>query len=145
VDQAKRAGLPVTPYNGGGGLSIENGDPEEDVRMFSTRRSRDWWHVRRLLEKGMRKIPEDEETVNQLASVRYEYNERDKITVESKRKMRDRLGEDASPDRADTIVMGFAPSYSMPNAIPLEVLDAVSGMYYGGLRPTAEQDFREFS
>jgi phage terminase large subunit len=145
VDQAKRAGLPVTPYNGGGGLSVENGDPEEDVRMFANRRSRDWWHVRRLLEQGKTRIPEDETLVNQLASVRYEYNERDKIIVESKRKMRERLGEDASPDRADTIVMGLAPFYSMPNSLPSEILDEAGGLYYGELRPTADQDFREFA
>ena len=29
-----------------------------------------------------------------------------RIQVESKRDLKDRLGEDASPDRADTIVMG---------------------------------------
>lgn len=145
IDQAKRAGFAVTPYNGGGSISLENGDPEEDVRMFSNRRSRDWWHLRRLMERGATSIPMDDILINQLASVKYEYNERDKITVESKRKMRERLGDDASPDRADNLVMGLAPYYSLVNAIPLEVLDFANEAEYGSLRPTAEQDFRHFA
>lgn len=145
VDGAKRLGLPVTAYNGGGSVSEANGDPQEDERMFANRRSRDWWNVRRKLEAGGTHIPDDEETVNQLCSVRYEYNERDKIIVESKRKLRERLGEDASPDRADNIVMGLAPYYSLINAVPTEVLDAANDLDYGSLRPTAEQDFREFA
>lgn len=145
IDQAKRAGFNVTPYNGGGSVSLENGDPEEDVRMFGNRRSRDWWNLRRLLEHGKAHIPMDEVLINQLASVKYEYNERDKIVVESKRKMRERLGDDASPDRADNLVMGLAPYYSLVNALPLEVLDVANSLGYGSLRPTAEQDFRYFA
>jgi hypothetical protein len=145
VDQARRANLAVRPYNGGGSVSAENGDPEEDIRMFATRRSRDWWYLRRILERGRTHIVEDETLINQLSSVRYEYNEREKILVESKRKMRERLGEDASPDRADNLVMGLAPYYSIPNALALESLDVTNAISYGRLRPTAEQDFRDFA
>jgi phage terminase large subunit len=45
VDGARRVGLPITAYYGGGSLQVERGDPEEDVRMFANRRSRDWWNV----------------------------------------------------------------------------------------------------
>jgi hypothetical protein len=145
VDAARRAGLPITPYHGGQSISEAGGDPAEDVRMFANRRSRDWWNVRRLFEKGLVSIPEDETLVNQIASVKYEYSQNDKIQVETKRKMRERLGDDASPDRADALVMGLAPFYSLINALPLEILDLGSALDYGSLRPTAEQDFREFS
>jgi phage terminase large subunit len=141
VDGARRAGVPITAYNGGAGLSVETGDPEDDVRMFANRRSRDWWNVRRILEAGATSFIEDETLVNQLASVKYKYNAREKIQVETKGDMRDRLGDDASPDRADMVVMGLAPFYSLINAIPLEILDAVNGIMYGSDRPTADMDF----
>jgi hypothetical protein len=145
VDGARRAGLPITPYHGGGSVSEANGDPDEDVRMFANRRSRDWWNVRRLFERKMVRIPDDETLINQIASVKYDYNDRDKIQVETKRKMRERLGEDASPDRADALVMGLAPFYSLINAVPLEIMGLAESLERGRLRPTAVQDFREFS
>jgi hypothetical protein len=103
--------VPVQPYNGGASLK-EDIDPPEDCRMFANRRSRDWWNVRRKLEQAQCSIPDDETTVNQLASVQFAYNEKEKIQVESKKKMRERLGDEASPDRADVIVMGLAPWFS---------------------------------
>ena len=145
VDAARRAGLPITPYHGGQSVSEANGDPDEDCRMFANRRSRDWWNVRRLFEKKLVHIPDDETLINQIASVKYEYSQNDKIQVETKRKMRERLGEDASPDRADALVMGLAPYYSLINSLPLELLDLDNALRYGTLRPTAEQDFRTFS
>lgn len=103
--------VPVVPYNGGASLK-DDIDPKEDCRMFANRRSRDWWVLRRKFELRQTHIPDDETLINQLASVQFVYNEKEKIQVESKRKMRDRLGDDASPDRADVIVMGAAPWYS---------------------------------
>jgi phage terminase large subunit len=137
VDTAKRRGLPITPYNGGETMKV-NRDPDEDIRMFANRRSRDWWRVRRHFELG--RVPlsvcaENEELVNQLASVKYDYNEREKILIESKRKMRDRLGDDASPDRADNLIMGLAPWYSFKD---VNVVVSERDIIYGSDRPTAE-------
>lgn len=111
VDGLRRRDVVVTPYNGGETMKADR-DPAEDVRMFANRRSRDYWHARRGFEQGAIHIVDDDVLVNQLASVQYGYNEKEKILVESKNKMRDRLGDDASPDRADAVVMGFAPWYS---------------------------------
>ncbi len=111
VDGLRRRDVVVTPYNGGESMKKDK-DPDEDCRMFANRRSRDWWYTRRAFEQGLVHIPDDETLVNQLASVQYRYNEKERIQVESKIKMRERLGEDASPDRADVIVMGRAPWYS---------------------------------
>jgi hypothetical protein len=111
IDAARRRGVPVTPYNGGGTMT-RGADPDEDVRMFLNRRSRDWWSLRRKMELGLLPIPDDDVLVAQLASVRYDYSENQKILVESKRRIRERLGDGASPDRADVLVMGTAPWYS---------------------------------
>jgi len=139
VDGARRVGIPVVAYNGGATMKTDY-DPEPDVRMFANRRSRDWWNVRRLMEQGGVRIPDDEDLVNQLASVKYDYfNE--KIKVETKKEMRERLGDDASPDRADVIVMGLAPFVSYEMTVPTAVLDLLSEVFYGGERPTSDMDF----
>ena len=79
--------------------------------MFANIRARDWWNVRRLLEQNKLPLPNDEELVNQLSCLKYKYNPMQKIVVESKEDLKDRLGKDASPDRGDVIVMGCAMSY----------------------------------
>ena len=137
IDTGKRRGLPISEYNGGVTMKVDR-DPEEDQRMFANRRTRDWWNVRRTMEINGVHIPQDETLIAQLASVQYDYNEREKILVESKRKMRDRLGDDASPDRADVVVMGLAPwhSYSR-NAY---VLDPTEVHYGGKDRPVYDLD-----
>lgn len=145
IDVGRNAGLAITAYNGGAGLSAENGDSPDEIRMFATRRSRDWWVVRRMMESGAMKIPEDEELVNQLASLKYEYSDRDKIMVETKRKLRERLGGDATIDRADVIVMGCAPWKSLINATPVLTPEQLADLDYAALRPTAEHNLSEFS
>lgn len=112
IDQLRNDGVAVTAYNGGESLKVGI-DPAEDIRMFANRRSRDWWVVRRRMELEQLPLPDDDVLVAQLASVQYDYNSKQKIQVESKKEMRVRLGEDASPDRADVMVMGCAPWYSM--------------------------------
>jgi hypothetical protein len=136
VDGARRRGLPITSYHGGESLKKDK-DPEEDIRMFANRRARDYWHVRRMMEQGQISILDDETTINQLASVHYDYNKSEKIQVESKREMRDRLGEEASPDRADVIVMGSAPWYSFRSA---NAFVAETDVVYGEDRPQGELD-----
>ena len=137
IDSAKRRGLPVAEYNGGVTMKADK-DPDEDCRMFANRRTRDWWTVRRVMEVNGMHIPDDDTLVAQLASVQYDYNEREKILAESKRKMRDRLGDDASPDRADVIVMGVAPWYSY-NAGVFTV--DPTDVFYGVDRPQYDMDF----
>jgi hypothetical protein len=112
ADELERRGnITVKRYHGGKMLEKDR-DPDDEVRMFANRRARDWWNVRRLLELNRLPLPVDETLVDQLASLQYFYNEKQKIVVESKEKLKDRLGKEASPDRGDVIVMGCAPWYS---------------------------------
>ena len=111
IDDLRADGLPVTAYNGGQSLKL-GVDPEDDIRMFANRRSRDWWHIRRLLETNLLPLPDDEVLVAQMTSLKFFYNGQEKIVCESKDDLKDRLGKEASPDRADVIVMGKAPFYS---------------------------------
>jgi hypothetical protein len=134
VDAARRRGLPITPYHGGESLQKDR-DPDEDVRMFANRRSRDWWSLRRRLERGDIRLLQDETLINQLASVEFYYNEKEKIQVESKKDLRDRLGDDASPDRADTVVMALAPWYTY---VPAGNNVSEDDVIYGEDRPRPE-------
>lgn len=115
IDQLRSLGLPVTPYNGSMPMVIDQ-DPDEDRRMFANRRARDWWGVRRLLEMNLLPLPDDEVLLAQLTSIQFYYNAQEKIVIESKQDLKDRLGKDASPDRADVIVMGKARTYTAGEA-----------------------------
>ena len=110
IDQLRAQGLPVRPYNGGWGL-VKEVDPADDIRQFANRRARDWWNVRRKLEMNLLPLPVDDVLLGQLTSLKFKYNIGEKIVCESKEDLKDRLGKEASPDRADVIVMGTCPWY----------------------------------
>jgi hypothetical protein len=115
IKELQRRDVAVKPYHGG--KLLESGrDPDDEVRTFGNRRARDWWNVRRLLELNRLPLPADEVLVAQLASLQYYYNKQEKIVVESKQDLKDRLGKEASPDRGDVIVMGCAPWHSFNEA-----------------------------
>jgi phage terminase large subunit len=136
VDELLKLNLPVTPYNGS--LPMVRGqDPEDDIQLFFNRRARDWWNVRLLLEKGLLPLPNDEVMLAQGTSVRYKHNTQEKIVVESKQDMKDRLGKDASPDRFDVIVMGTARRYQ-PAAVAGLILPG--DFLFGDARPQMDMD-----
>lgn len=111
IDQLRAINLPVRPYNGGWPL-VKDVDPSDDIRQFANRRARDWWNVRRKLEMNQLPLPQSDELLGELTSLKYKYNGQEKIVCESKEDLKDRLGKEASPDHADVIVMGTAPWYS---------------------------------
>lgn len=111
IDQLRALNLPVRPYNGGWPL-VKDVDPQDDCRQFLNRRARDWWNVRRKLELNQLPLPHDEVLLGQLTSLKFKYSPGEKIVCESKEDLKNRLGKEASPDRADVIVMGTAPWYA---------------------------------
>lgn len=116
IDVLRSLNYAVTPYNGG--VTLKEGvDPDDERRMFANRRARDWWKLRRKFEQNQLPLLEgEEEMIAELASVQYRYNDAQKILIESKQDLRDRLGDDASPDHADVLVMANAPYYSLVDA-----------------------------
>ena len=62
-------------------------------------------------------IPNDEQLIAELCSVRYNYSTSGKIKVESKDAIRRRLGNNASPDAADALILTFA-SYATRKSTP---------------------------
>jgi phage terminase large subunit len=62
-------------------------------------------------------IPNDEQLIAELCSVRYSFSSTGKVKVESKDDIRRRLGNNASPDAADALILTFA-SYATRKGIP---------------------------
>lgn len=136
IDNLRRDfGYPVRPYDGGKPL-VKDVDPEDECKMFVNKRARDHWRLRRKIEQGGYPIPNDEVMIGQMASIKYHYNKtNEKIQVEGKQDMKDRLGPEASPDRSDVLVMAGAPYFTEgTTTIDIKDEDIISGAD----RPTAQ-------
>jgi hypothetical protein len=89
-------------------LGVGAGRAPTDPRRFANARAECYWYLRELFEKGEITIdPDDEVLAEQLCSIRYSLNSRGLIQIESKEDMRARGV--ASPDRADGLMLVFAP------------------------------------
>jgi hypothetical protein len=100
----------------GWGLSSEIGDfysramgvktqrQAMNTDKFHNLRAELWWRTRELFEKGDISIPNDEDLISQLSSIKYFVNARGKIQIESKDEFRSRM-KHTSPDKADALVI----------------------------------------
>ncbi|MDI6872091.1 MAG: hypothetical protein QME79_12260 [Bacillota bacterium] len=105
VDRLSEQGLPVEGVN----VAEAATDPER----FSDLRSELWWNLRERLDPNPLSnpdpvaLPPDDELLADLSGVKYKLTSRGQIRVEPKDEMKKRLGR--SPDRADAVVLAFAP------------------------------------
>lgn len=73
---------------------------------YMNRRAEMYWQFRKGLKEGDYQIAiHDEEVENQMTAIKYEFTSNGKLRVESKKKIKKRIGE--SPDNADSICMAF--------------------------------------
>ncbi|MFD2264328.1 hypothetical protein ACFSM5_15600 [Lacibacterium aquatile] len=100
TDRLREQGIAVMPVNVGTA-------PIERER-FANLRAELFWNLRERMETGELCLPNDERLLSQLAMLRYAYDSRGRIKVESKDSLR-RRGQD-SPDRADAVMLAFAVS-----------------------------------
>lgn len=101
VDMLAQNGLPVVDMIVGAGAR----DPER----FINARAEWFWALRMRFEAGDIDIdPADDELAAQLAALRFTYDSRGRIKIESKDDMKKRGMP--SPDRADAIMLAFAPT-----------------------------------
>lgn len=78
---------------------------------FANLRSQLFWTVRELLDptgSQVLTLPPDPELLEELSAFRWEYSASGHIQVESKKKVKERLGR--SPDKADAIAIAVAPA-----------------------------------
>lgn len=95
------------------GLHIEvidchNGGVPEDKEHYEDWGTESWAHLRGLLQKGEVELINDEDLVGQLSTRKYTLTSKGKIKLESKKEMKKRGLR--SPDRADAVVLAFAPT-----------------------------------
>ncbi len=108
VDILREQGQPVYGFNGAATPL------KEEVTCANLRAEGYWTLARRFREHSIR-IPRDAELIAELASLRYRYNSRGKVLMESKEDMK-RRGL-PSPDKADALMLAFLdaePPAEMP-------------------------------
>ena len=87
---------------------INVGNKATDPEHFFNLRSELYDNLRARFEEGTIVIPNDDDLIGQLAAIRVEYTSRGQLKVEAKETMRRRSLP--SPDKADALLLAFAPT-----------------------------------
>jgi len=98
-DRCREQGKPVAPIN--------VAEAPRDTERFANLRAELYWNLRELLRDGQMALPPDDDLAGQLASIKYKFDSRGRILIESKEDMRKRGL--SSPDHADALALAFAP------------------------------------
>ena len=97
VDNLRELGIPARGVNGASEAMRE--------RACANLRAEGYWTLARRFETRTIRIPHDAELMAELASLRYRFNSRGKVLMESKEDMK-RRGL-PSPDKADALMLAF--------------------------------------
>ena len=97
VDRLREQGLRVT------GVNVAHAARQKDI--FLNRRAEGYWRLRDLFTEGDISIPQDNQLMGELAAMRYEFDKRGRLLMESKEDMRKR--GIPSPDKADALMLAF--------------------------------------
>jgi len=100
ADRLKEQRYPVREMNAG--------EAAQDKERFVNKRAEWYWALRERFQVGDIAIPPDDELASQLASLKYKFDSRGRVQIESKEEMRKRGLP--SPDKADALMLAFAPS-----------------------------------
>jgi hypothetical protein len=103
ADRLKEQRYPVQEMNAG--------EAAQDKERFVNKRAEWYWALRERFQVGDIAIPPDDELASQLASLKYKFDSRGRIQIESKEDMRKRGLP--SPDKADALMLAFAPTQSL--------------------------------
>jgi hypothetical protein len=98
VDRLKQLGKPVE--------GVAFGGSPKDGERFANCRAEMFWTLREALEQGTVTLPEDEELVADLVALRYQFDAKGRIQLDSKDAVRERLGR--SPDRGDALALAVS-------------------------------------
>jgi phage terminase large subunit len=86
---------------------VNVGSAAADSEHFANLKAELYWGLRMRFESGDVAAMKDSKTVAQLASLRYRHNARGQVVIESKEEARKRGVR--SPDRAEAVMLAFAP------------------------------------
>lgn len=98
-DRLEERGFRVTGFKG-------SRSPRDGER-FENHRAESYWTLRDRLEAGEIALPRDEDLFDELLAIRWEPTSGGRVKIESKSKLRGRLGR--SPDKADAVCMAVWP------------------------------------
>ena len=87
--------------------AINVGEKAIDNERFANLRAEGYWNLREAFKDGEIDIEYDEQLVQELTGIKYKYNSKGQLMVESKDDIRKRLGR--SPDKADTLMFFYIP------------------------------------
>lgn len=93
-------------------VPINFGESANDKEKFYNKRAEMYWNLRELIINKKLALPKNDQLANELASIRYEYTNKQQIKIEAKEDIKKRVGK--SPDLADALALAFskgAPSY----------------------------------
>lgn len=99
VDYLTTAGYPV--------IGVNAGSKADDDKRFYNKRAEMWFRMAEWV-KGTVDIPDDPVLGEQLSALEYEYDLKERVKLERKEDLKDRLPELGSPDRAEALALTFA-------------------------------------
>ena len=92
--------------------AINVGSSPVNPEHFVNLKAELYWGLRMRFERGVLAGMTDEKTIAQLAAMRYHHNARGQVVIESKDEARKRGVR--SPDRAEALMLAFAPQVQRP-------------------------------
>lgn len=99
VDVLQMQGYPVVGVNAGA--------KADDDKRYYNKRAEMWGRMAEWFSKGV-DIPDDDILCDQLVALEYEYDLKERIKLERKEDLKDRLPALGSPDRAEALALTFA-------------------------------------
>ena len=94
-DRLRERGYKIRMVNVAEGASMD--------KKFFRLRDELWWKLREMFEKKIISIPDDNELIDQLSTIRYRLDSQGKIKIESKQELKSRGKE--SPNKADALML----------------------------------------
>ena len=97
-------------------VAVNVAEKSNDSEMYSNLRAQLFWELRqRFLDKDVG-LPDDEELTGQLSNIKYKYNSRGQLVIESKEDMKKRGLP--SPDCADSLMLCFySPVFEFASSV----------------------------
>jgi len=102
ADMLKAEDISITDFNAGA-VAV-------DKERYGNRRAELFWYLSRKFVEGTIDIPDDGKLKSQLCDIRYRYDQRGRMWIETKEEAKARGSR--SPDRADALMMTYAPAKS---------------------------------
>ena len=97
-------------------VDVNVGEKALDSEQFANKRAELYWLLHKRLEGEEISIQDDSKLKSQLCDIRYKYNGKGQLVIESKEDARSRGSK--SPDRADTLMLLFSKAENKNSATP---------------------------